>query len=300
MVNLDAAGDFAIVETATYEFDLAAAATHFTNAWDGIAPSVTCTGPGCATAPAAPAAPAPLDAKVSGPSGAARSQRCIFLDGGALAGDSYTQSVKVSTGSGRTGANYTYTYTYVVAPTEAEVAPFTAWNLIDSSGSGLAHIVIGATVAGESVVKSSNAKVGTKYSFSLLEGDGTSRVQNLAVTVSDAASNVVASALPGSTVNAPVDFTYATNAGSNGATSLLKDGDARGILNGDSFAGNDNGGADGSALALATMDGVALDLGGGDYSVSLTGTVKGNSATADISFKVTQVLHIIAKGCGSV
>jgi len=56
--------------------------------------------------------------------------------------DSYTQSVKVSTGSKSTGGNYTYTWTYVIAPTEAEVAPFKAWNLIDSSGNGLVHIVV--------------------------------------------------------------------------------------------------------------------------------------------------------------
>jgi hypothetical protein len=299
MVNLDAAGDFAIVETDTYEFDVTAASAYFTNAWDGNAPTVTCTGPGCGTAPAAPSAPTPDASKVSGPSGLAHTQRCIFLDGGDLAGTNYTQSVKVSTGSGKTGATYTYVYTYNATPTQS-VAPFTAWNLVDTHGGGLAHVAIAAEIAGESVVKSSNAKIGTKFSFSMVEGDGTNRVQNLAVTVTNAATGESTTANPGSTVNFPVDFTYATNAGSNGATGLLKNGDARTILNTDSFAGNNDGGADGSALAKVSMDATPFDLGAGDYNVTLTGTVKGNNALADVPFTVTQIVHVIAKGCGAV
>jgi hypothetical protein len=162
----------------------------------------------------------------------------------------------------------------------------------DSNPDGTAHIDIAADIAGESVLKSSNAKLGTKYSFSLIDGTG-NRVQNLAVSV-DGDTPVAAT----STVSYPVDFAYVTNAGSNGALSLLMDDDARSILNGDSFAGNNDGGADGSALALATMSPVGFDLGPGSHTIQLTGTVKGNSASADISFNVQEVLIITTPGCG--
>jgi hypothetical protein len=115
-----------------------------------------------------------------------------------------------------------------------------------------------------------------------------------------------------------VDFCYTTNAGSNGNTSLLLNGDARGILNGvslygpepcdlgtqttttspDTFAGNNNGGADGSALAYAKMDEQTVSsLGAGDYKVTLTGTVKGNNDLANIAFSVTSQPHISAGNC---
>jgi hypothetical protein len=66
-------------------------------------------------------------------------------------------------------------------------------------------------------------------------------------------------------------------------------------LNSDSFAGNNDGGADGSALALASMDAVGVDLGPGDYSVMLTGTVKDNSAIANIGFSISQIVHVITR-----
>ena len=94
-----------------------------------------------------------------------------------------------------------------------------------------------------------------------------------------------------------MDFFYTTNAGSNGVTLLLANGDARTLLNTDTFSGNNNGGADGSALAIAIMDAVGVDLAVGDHSVTLAGTVKDNTATADIGFSVTQTLHVLTPGC---
>jgi hypothetical protein len=267
------------------------------------------TGPGCATAPAAPNAPVASASQLSSFINNGPGCKCAFLDGTALPSTTYTQTAKVSTGSGKTAATYTYTYTYNIAPTVSSVDPLTAWDLVNTTGGTTAEVDINAQIAGESVVN--NTSVGTKYSFSLLESDGiTSRVTNLAVNVTDSNGNTVTSATPGSTLtqNAPgalsgdpgaVDFTYTTNARSNGNTSLLQNGDARTILNTDSFAGNNNGGADGSALAIANMDSVPLNVGPGDYTVTLTGTVKGNNALADTSFSVTQTIHIITPGCSS-
>lgn len=305
MVNLRAEGTFALSQNQLYKFDGDAAKAYFTNGWDGVVPVPTCSGSAtnCASTnkPATPAAPAALDYKLwrSPGSGVVADNRCTFLDGGSLTGGSYTQSLTINGLNGR--GNWSYTYNYVIAPAVQYVDPFTAWPLVKVNGQTVANIPVQAEIAGESVVQSNNAKVGTKYSFSLygspdpITGIAPSRVANLQVAVNDGTSTTTFS--PGSTIRYPADFAYATNAGSNGVTGLLQNGDARTILNTDSFAGNNNGGSDGSALALATMDPVMLSLGAGEYNVTLTGTVKDNSATASIAFSITQHLTIVTPGC---
>ncbi len=153
-----------------------------------------------------------------------------------------------------------------------------------------------ALIAGESVLSKANQP--RKYSFSIEDTDSVtglpvSRVKNLAVSF-DGALAIPAT----SSVSYPIDFYYVTNAGTNGNTSLLADGDARTILNTDSFAGNDNGGSGGAALAAALMDPVGADLGAGDHTVTLTGTVKDNSALGSSSIAVTELIHVITPGCG--
>jgi hypothetical protein len=311
MVNLHADGTFTVVDNKQYEFDEATAATYFTNATTG-GPTVTCTGSptNCAISnqPATPDAPAPDPSKVNGTpqaSGAVQHNQCTFLDGGSLSGLSYTQSQSRVGVNGK--GNWTFTWTYAVTPTTATVDPLTAWNLVREVA-GPAEVPVTAAIAGESVLAKSNGW--KKYSFSLTDSTTGNRVQNLALNVTDSDHNVVWSTVPESRVvaNVPgadpgdaaaVDFPYTTNAGSNGAVGNLQNGDARTILNTDSFVGNDDGGADGSALALALMEPQTVLLGAGDYTVTLTGTVKGNSGIANISFSVGNVVHIIAPGCGN-
>lgn len=318
MVNLTAGGDFILTQNNLYQFNVATAATYFTNAWDGNAPTVTCTGPGCGTAPAAPAAPAPDASQVSGPSqqSACESNECVFFNGGTLTGLTYKQTAQIATGSGRTGATYTYTYTYDVTPTTTDPVPaLTAWDLVNTTGGSTATIDIGATIAGESVNVSAtwpcpvnNTAPCGKDSFSLLENDGvTSRVQNLSVTVTDNNNNgaLLQSFTPGSTLVFGQDFPYLSNAGSNGnvaylipalgATSPMS---ALSILNTDQFKGNDNGGVNGTDLAQAVMDSLQASLAVGSYTVNFTGVVKDNTGTTSTAFSVTQQIHIIGEGCG--
>ena len=94
-----------------------------------------------------------------------------------------------------------------------------------------------------------------------------------------------------------MDFRYLTNAGSNGSTEYLQVGDARAILNNDVFAGNQNGGSDGSALAWAVLDPVYVELGAGDHSITLTGLVKGVSASIDSTFSINRTVTIVTPGC---
>lgn len=304
MVNLDAQGTFAIVSNDFYQYDETTAASYFTNVWNGNAPTVSCSGPGCtstSTPPVAPSAPAPDAGKVTGPTGAVKTQKCIFLDGGTLSGSTYTKTDQTIQGSGSSKKTWTFTYTYNVTPTANPVTAFTAWNYVGSTGDSTAHISIGAEIAGESVI--SSAKFDKKYSFSLRDDLGESRVTNLVVTVDGIPYNATSQLVencPGCLFGDPgsVDFAYTTNAGTNGVASLLTDGDARTLLNSDSFAGNQNGGTDGRALAKAVMDAVEVALGPGDHTVTLTGSVKGNTATsANVDFTVTQTIHVIAPGC---
>lgn len=317
MVNLDATGVFAFTKTYTYAFNVATASGYYTNVWDGNAPVVSSVfnGPNVCTpsVPVAPAPPAADPSKVTAPSGVARRDRCVFLDGGVLSYALYTQSAVVPTsctvGMKTRTRKDTFTWTYDISPT-GSVSPFTAWDLVGTSGPGAAHVEIGASIAGESVLVSGKFPLPGKFSFSLVENDGvTSRVSDLALYLDS-----VLIANPGSAIEAncpgclagglgAVDFVYSTNAGSNGTTSLLQNGDTRTILNGDAFAGNNNGGADGSALALANMDPVGVDVGAGDHTVGLTGVVKGNTADtsggSDIAFSVTEVIHVVTPGCSA-
>lgn len=310
MVNLNTGGQLALVQTQTYRLDETAAAAYFTNSLTG-GPAVSCNGSAanCAATnqPAAPAAPAadalqlnrhPDNKGLGG--GVVFDNRCTFLDGGTLAGRQYTQAVTVNGLNGK--GNWTFTWTYDVTPTQATVDPFTAWNLVGTTGDNVASVDITAQIAGESALSSN--KHDLKYSFSLLDSYGLNRVSDLVVNVDGTdyptTSTVIQNA-PGALAGGlgAVDFNYTTNAGSNGATSLLSNGDARSILNGDSFAGNQNGGSDGSALAYASMTPVGVLLAPGDHAVTLSGTVKGNTASsASQPFSVTLHTNIITPGCG--
>ena len=77
------------------------AMSYYTNLWDGAPPTVTCTGGGqngCVTAPATPAAPAPVSLELQQ---RAQGDRCTFFSGGTLGTGTYTQVVTVNVNSGR-------------------------------------------------------------------------------------------------------------------------------------------------------------------------------------------------------
>jgi len=307
MADLKTEGTFALVENQFYHYNSAIAATYFTNAYNGNVTS-SVSGPGASavtTIPTAPAAPPALEKPLTQVI-ADNGNQHAFLEGGTLVGTTYTQDLKVDgqvqTGVDRKGApvyakvTYTYTYSYVIAPTDA-VAPFTAWDLTKTTGESTAHISVTADIAGESVQVSKQNPTG-KYSFSIGDDALTNRVTGLSITVSgtDTAGNAVNSTTAtDSTIVKGEDFNYFANAGTYGvASSYLKEGSAVSILNGDTFKGNDNGGADGSALSKAVMTPVDVELGAGDYNITLAGSVKGNGIDLDPqSFSVTKTIHII-------
>jgi hypothetical protein len=232
-------------------------------------------------------------AATSAPGGGPRSNKCSFLDGLPLIGLSYEQS-RSATGLNGKG-NWSYTWTYEVVPTSVP-APFDAWDLISETGSGQAQVTVEADIMGESAMKSAKMS-GPKYSFSMGD-DLYPRVVNLVLTVDGTPYPAASSVVTGE------DFLYETNAGSNGVTSLLRNGSALNILNTDSHPGNNNGGAGGASLARAVMVPMEFSFGEGFHTVTITGVVKGNSidgeaAGANLGFSVTQTLHVITPGCGN-
>jgi hypothetical protein len=317
-VDLQGAADLSIQQTEIYEYQPADAAPLVTNTLTSDPVVRTCKGPGCGaitlpTDPNAPtSAPPPDNTKVQAfvTAGGNSSFKCSLLDGSTVSGTTYTQSIDTAQiGSGKNAVAYTYTWAYAITPTQNSYDARTAWALKSTEGDGTAAVQIGGYVAGQSVLVKSNVY---KYSFSLLDDAGFNRVTGLNVAVlsagnvlssSQTLSNVVSNT-PGAIPYGPgsVDFFYEShNGGTNGNASLLKTGmEARAILNGDDFSGNNDGGADGKALAKAVITPVPFNLGEGNYLVQLTGTVKGNNASAtSTSFQVQKSLNIVGKSCGS-
>jgi hypothetical protein len=340
MVNLKGMGDYTSTDTSTYRFNKTTAATYFSNAWDGNAPTRSdktsggnfCTPPEPETPPPAPAADdTKLNSGTPGKNDVTGKNECSFLDGTALTGDTYTQTVSTTTSCTSSGhtvtTTWTYTYTYNIAPLNDATHPnppaaFTAWDLQSGGGGGGIDVSLSAEIAGESLVVSKQFPTG-KYSFSLFDASSANRVHNLVLTITDANGNTVydSSALTDpntgellypdgipSALVYPVDFVYTGNAGFNGtAQDYLLNGYARSILNGDiykttpdakdQFPGNDDGGADGSALAEAIMNTLTVHLDNGTYNVTLTGVVKGNSAdgTADQPINISGTIS--TPGC---
>lgn len=268
MVDFQVDANYVITEEVTYHFDADAAEAYFTNGSVTGPVITTGTGPTQST----PAQPAPDPIKNS----EVVQQKCTFFNGGQLTGYTYKKTV-----NGTRGWKWEWTYTV----NGALVEPKTAWTSTVTEPGVDPTVPINAYIAGLSVLKSTQHA--SKASFSLLADDNiTSRVQDLKVIVDGTEI-----ATPASTLVSGEDFIYATNAGSNGVTSLLtqyENSSVFSILMNDSFSGNN----DPSNAIRAKMDEVVTTLGEGTHSITLTGIVKGNAASAAVPISVTKTLTI--------
>lgn len=296
----------------------------------GIAPA---NEPACPpVAPLAPEAPPALQIKLihdthPGQNDVVGNNQCNFLDGLALVGDSYTQNASSSTTSctyktyQQQGSKYviktrtvsrtdSYLYNYVIAPLQASYDPFTAWLLTgESNPDGTASVDVNALIAGESVSVSKN--LGTKFSFSLLQNDGiTPRVSNVGVAVDggtvDTSGLLTYEDRNPSGPTPDLDYSYTANAllcNGTACSSLVNGATALGILNGtasiDTFLGNNNGGANGQALAAMQLSGVSINIGEGPHTVTTSALVKDNSGTAIGNVSVDLQVNVVSPGCGS-
>jgi hypothetical protein len=273
MINILSSGIYIIDGSETWKFNEAAGNTLL---------QTTVTGPvitfGSGAQPPTPTQPAPNLPNNYWVSGSPFN-RCIMWNGGSLPEYNYTQTVNMTKG-------WKFTWTYTVTGIQQSFDPKTAWDLESTDGGNTVTVDVGADIAGLSALTSKQHP--KKYSFTLLDGYGVNRVQNLQLYVND-----VLQASPGNTIESGVDFYYETNAGSNGNTSLLQDGMASALLLGDSFSGN-NGPEN---MIWSHMDAQQFELGPGDYTLKLTGVIKGNTGSADLGFSVVKNLTISAQGC---
>lgn len=218
----------------------------------------------------------------------AQQQRCKFWNGsGDLEG----------------GTQGPVTVTVVTQPTE----PKSCWVLWHSSGGeSTVDICPTITIAGESFLLNERFKPNGKYSFTLRNNDGSSRIQNLTVTLSGDANQTDYPAhtlVDGNALdnNCLMDFLYLGDAGQNGSvkqylhtSTALGSATLGSILNSDSFEPN-NGGC--PYTTIGVVDPICYTLGPGSYTITVTGTIKGVDGNASLSFSSTGSVHISAEGC---
>lgn len=285
-------------------------------------PAVTCNGSptNCAstnqpTIPSVPAAPteALLD-----------QVKCALWYGEVLPTATTPAAVTVAGANGR--GNWTFTWTYSLAPLDAAtaVAVHSGYGYKVLGDGGTLDVALDGFVYGQSA--QSLAKGTRKYSFSMRASDGSTRVVNTAISVlKDGVPLVTFSQADGTLATLlqennqanndylPVDFLVPQDPTSAGTGLLaLRNYDlglltfgigARDILNNtggiskDNFVGNDNGGADGSALArVKLMPSTPLAVSGGTYAVSYTGQVKELNADGTLQgFTVNREIKVVGE-----
>lgn len=240
-------GDDAIAvhDTAVYQFDADAAAAYFTGG----------------------------DANQR--RNAARQQRCTFWSGGALRSD--------TVGGGKNRV--------IISPASSTpVAAQTAWDLTSSTTSTV-DLEFEGLIIGESWMANAQHPIGDdgtgsggKYSFSLRNEDGTSRVTDLAYSIDGGATWTSISATQGHVD----DIEYVKTAGNTD----LDDGWVASILLNDTHPGNDDDGADIETFSIAIDD-----VPAGDHDVQVRATIKGVEALTTHSFSVTRSLTVSAANC---
>ncbi len=313
MFALELTGDFVINSEQVWAFNRPTARTYFANAWNGVVPTPTCTGGGpsganCAESnrPATPAAPA---ADVSKLSPIVSQNKCTFWSGGTLAvaaqHSSYTQSLTVKGLNGN--GNFKFDYTYLIsAGATNPVAAQTAWDL-QSEDYQPAQVSFEGYLAGQSTVKSLNAKRNAPWTFktshSMTNPDGSARLQNLAATLYDAADYMVWSEPLGYTMEYGTDFLYNGNAGSNGPAGQLIDNAWVGRIH-NGLASSPDGDTDNHVGNNSTLGeraviypyGFALSEAG-NYKLRVSGILKGVDGGRDVSVNIDEQITISADDC---
>jgi hypothetical protein len=248
MLDLSGDASFVVNESSVYQFDATAAAAYFSG--------------GTATQRR----------------NVAQQQRCTFWDGGTLT------SATVGGGPGAV------TITPIAATNP--VAAGTAWTLVSSETSTV-DITFDGVIVGESWMANKQHPIGTggigtggKYSFTLRNPDGTSRVQGLAYSLDGGTTwtDIVA------TQGHVDDIEYLKTAGNT----ALVDGWVASILTGDTHPGNDGTGANIETFSI-DLNG----LGSGDYSLLVKGTIKGVEGLSDMAFEVSRNVTVSAGNCAN-
>jgi hypothetical protein len=311
MFDVQVGGNYAIAGTETWNFSRDTAETFYANTCNPAPVSITCTGGGrnnvnCLTAnqPATPA-PAPEQNKLMQ---RAQADRCAFWAGGALSSTSYTTTSRVNGVNGN--GNWTYTYNCSVVPNAPSFEARSAWTLASSTTTA-ATVTLAGTLQGQSaLLKSAKSAADWNYKLSHemshvdeLTGEAVADLVDPVATITDSNGSIVSASPLAFTLEQGVDYFYSANAGTFGATGLLvNDANVSVIQTGlaaatdgyvDNFAGNDTTLGERAVLTPAEWTFTAP----GDYTLTVSGTLKGNTGAVTRSISVTSSATIFAGDC---
>lgn len=321
----------------TWEFNWTDATAYYTNAWDGVAPTISCkyfsSGAPCNSfepMPPIPPAPAPDTEYVSDYS---TLDECVFWAGGTLtASGSYAiPPIKVyirPSPARPPSVVWTFQYTYLVAPAgDGSVAARTAWVLASSSYDGeTVPVTINTTISSETAIANTPTAAkpwSRQFSFSMVDSAGASRIQQLKVKVKPlgAPDSAALVQLRGHTILKNLaypadDFLYTGANGEVGNLSLLAErpsdpwGPAGyvgltldGLMYGfdgvpDDDALNNTDVAFSDFAQKAVMDPAVFNLGPGCYQATVTAKLVGKlKGIADLPMAGIRVVGISADTC---
>lgn len=258
--------------------------------------------------------------------------KCNLLDGQALTSTTYTQTASVAASCSYVSAaelqkngtykvttttvdkTDTYVWTYTVAQNDSYLnladKTYAAWELAgETNPDGTVPVGVQALIAGQSVALSKN--LGTKRSFSLLDGNNVPRVTN--VTVGTDATNTVP--LSWDPYNADqrlvyvdqlleplLDFGYYADPsnvfGNTTAQAALKNGSsAKAILEADAFWQGKPLGTALAAMRVGVNQPVVLNLGAGTHTLTFVATVKDNTGRVLAPVELRHNVNIVTPGC---
>lgn len=287
-------------ESETWEFSKSTALTNYVLENSTPISTVSCKGGGCVT-------PLPAGIAFSGnvptlnlSQNDWNAEECIFWTGGQLS--TFKTSTTSSTSGGKGSSAWTITHTWEFVYVGSVVEARTSWTLIGISDPGTVQVNFGGKIAGLSGM---TWDTGYKYSFGIKNSDGTYRVTTPVLSITDA--NLVSQSYPlefnylDASMESFSDFGIGQVTEGHGygynlnqlivAPDVLSATlpsvmsfpatDARVLLNGDAHLGNDNGGADGSALAYLQLVPFKIDLPAGSFTYQLSVSVKGMAGATD-------------------
>ena len=175
------------------------------------------------------------------------------------------------------------------------------WVLVDSnvSGGGSTDITFDITIAGESWMTSKAFPNLGKYSFTMRDSNGSSRISNLAYSIDGGTPVAIGEALledANGDNGCLLALPYVANAGTFGAgvANLITDQTIGYILNLDDFVPNNVGCG---SVTIAHVPSFTLPLGTGSHIVTVYGTLKGNDGMAKSNYSYSTNVHISAQGC---
>lgn len=182
---------------------------------------------------------------------------------------------------------------------ETEGHPY--WNLTSSSIMGNANVTVNAKVVSESFMLGGKYKVNGKYSFTVKNPNGTSRLTNLTYSLDGGPPVAIGhTVVNGDHVsnNCFLDSYYIQNNGPYGNStgfSFLKSNQTIGdILASDDDPANDAGCP---GISIAVVDPISLALSPGDHTIIISGTLNENNLSGYVDVSQSKIFKISAMGC---